>query len=91
MMTNCQRVVIELSQIVQPGDLLTCSDGTRETAASLPYNQAKYRRGNAWICSIKTSWGYCPMSLGCVTMVERDGRIVWDVNNERVPIQQALF
>lgn len=86
-----QRTQIELSTIVQPGDTLVFTGGSREVAAGQPYNQAKYRRGHSWIVAVKTSWGCCPAHLGIVTRVERDGRVVWSIEWERVPIQRSLI
>lgn len=90
-MTNRERASLELSQIIQPGDSLALSDGSRSTAAGYPANQAAYRRGHSWIVSIVTSWGFMPISLCIVDKVERDGRVVWSIEWERVPVQRELF
>ena len=84
------RAILELTTTIQPGDLLLFSDGTQHYAASYPKETDK-RAGSWWMVSVKTSWGRMPTGLSGIARVTRNNVVIWDISNERLPVQRSLI
>lgn len=100
------RAIIELVTAIQPGDLLKLCSGSAYISAGGPVNTCDHLRRErggiaspmryglwmaGWLVSVKTDFGYMPVSLGVVMEVWRGKVLVWSASGERVPVQMEMF
>lgn len=105
-MTTHERAVLELSTIIQPGDLLTLVSGSAFISAGSPANSADYmkrERGgianpyrysmwiNSWLVSVRMDSCCIPVNLYAVVRVERGEVEIWNVEDKRTPIQDKVL
>jgi len=101
-----RRAILELSELIQRGDLLTMKNGGRYASAGAPGNPCahmlKQRAGlknplrysmwlYAWLVSVLIDTCWIPVALNAVCLVERTGQTIWNEANERMPVQRMLL
>jgi hypothetical protein len=103
-----ERAIMELSRLIQPGDVLTLTSGVCRVAVSCPVNPCDFMRREmdkggirsplrysywslAWIVAVRGESCQYPVKLYAITAVERDGWMVWQLEDERMPVQRSLL